>query len=143
MVWFYDEGQYDAAALRYVVIMTGEGERWLFARHRERTTWEVPGGHIEPGETPLEAAARELFEETGALRWQLQPVCAYGVGTNEERGTPSGLLCLARVEERGPLPPMEIAEVRACDALPAALTYPDIQPALFAKALEFSLAQGV
>ena len=140
MVWFYDEGQYDRTTLRYVVIVTGEGEHWLFVRHRARTTWEIPGGHIEPGETPLEAAARELFEETGALRWQLQPVCAYGVGAE---GTASGVLYLARVEERGHLPPLEIAEVRAYDTLPAALTYPDIQPALYWKALEYSSAQGV
>ncbi|WP_274654646.1 NUDIX domain-containing protein [Paenibacillus humicola] len=28
--------------------------------------WDIPGGHIEPGETPFEAMKRELFEETGA-----------------------------------------------------------------------------
>ncbi|MCU1479073.1 MAG: hypothetical protein JWQ64_3766 [Subtercola sp.] len=29
------------------------------------TRWVTPGGHIEPGESHVEGAARELFEETG------------------------------------------------------------------------------
>ena len=41
--------------------------KWIFCRNKERTTWEHPSGWIEEGETPLEAAKRVLFEETGAV----------------------------------------------------------------------------
>lgn len=48
----------------------GEGGRVLFVRHPQRG-WEIPGGHLEEGETPEDALARELFEETG-LKGRLQ-----------------------------------------------------------------------
>src|SRR5450759_3451320 len=35
--------------------------RLVLCRHRDRSTWETPGGHIEPGESPREAAVRELY----------------------------------------------------------------------------------
>jgi len=34
-------------------------------RHRRLQRWLQPGGHLEPGETPPEAALRECMEETG------------------------------------------------------------------------------
>jgi 8-oxo-dGTP diphosphatase len=60
-----------------------EGEI-LLVRHRRLGTWLPVGGEVEPGETPLEAARRELREETG-----LEGRFPEGLGVD---GTPPGLI---------------------------------------------------
>lgn len=49
------------------VIILDQNQRILMVRqhHQERYVWTVPGGAIEPGETSLDAAVREVKEETG------------------------------------------------------------------------------
>jgi len=48
-----------------VLLMREDG--WLLAVSRGADTmdWGMPGGWLEPGESPAEGAARELWEETG------------------------------------------------------------------------------
>lgn len=38
---------------------------FLHGKRRDNQKWCVPSGHFEPSEHPIEAANRELFEETG------------------------------------------------------------------------------
>jgi 8-oxo-dGTP diphosphatase len=46
---------------KYVVIIAKYNGKWVLCKHKKRNTWETAGGHIELGETPLEAAQRLIF----------------------------------------------------------------------------------
>ena len=133
-VRFYDDPPDER--LRFAVILAVHNGKWVFCRHKARQTYELPGGHREPGETVCAAARRELWEETGAREYTLAPVCAYGV-TGRSRVNPAGgetlgMLFYAEIRSFGALPPpSEMACVALLDRPPAlreAWTYPDIQP---------------
>jgi len=120
-------GSVKASDLTYVVIGAREAGKWIFVRHEERDTWELPAGHIEPGEDPDHAAQRELFEETGTTGAELQHLHDYVVRIN---GTADfGRLYLAGVNERGPLPDSEIGEIQLSATTPGPATYPEAHTA--------------
>ena len=120
---------------KFTVIFARFDGRWLFTKHRRRDTWETAGGHIEPGETPLEGARRELYEETGAVEYDIAPVFDYWacdeIGEREDVGWSNGMVFLARVRRLGDLPQSEMERVGLFDDLPEALTYPGITPKIF------------
>jgi len=41
------------------------GGRIMLVRPHYKETWDIPGGMVEPGETPSEACTREVAEELG------------------------------------------------------------------------------
>ena len=120
------------ALLRYAVILARCDGNLVLCRHRDRTTWEFPGGHREMGESIGEAAARELKEETGALEFELHELCPYSV---EDGGAESfGMLFHAEIRRFDPELHHEIQEIWRTGTLPENWTYPGIQPVLLAEA---------
>ena len=124
----------DDALLAFAVIVSKANGKWVFCKHKERDTYEVPGGHREEGETILQAAKRELIEETGAVRFHIQPICVYSVigktRVNESGEESYGMLYYADIEEFEDELHSEIEKVVLFDELPDEWTYPEIQPLL-------------
>jgi 8-oxo-dGTP pyrophosphatase MutT (NUDIX family) len=57
----------------FVLCRRSDGRRlYLVLRHRDGGHWAFPKGRIEPGEDELDAALREVAEETGIAR--LRPI---------------------------------------------------------------------
>jgi len=135
-VQFYKSEEIADERLKYAVIMARYGGRWIFCRHKHRDTYEIPGGRREASENIDDTAKRELWEETGACRYSLEPICVYSVIWDD---APSyGGLYFAEVFELEPLPvESEIFELRYFDDLPEKMTYPAIQPILFEKVREW------
>ena len=95
--------------LKYVVVCSFYEGKLLLSRHKERSTWETQGGHIEADETPLQAARRELFEESGVQDATLWPVCDYLGFT--DNGSAFGAVFMADIHKLGTLPDSEMQEV--------------------------------
>lgn len=114
--------------LKFVVIAAFYKNEWLMVRHKDRTTYEIPGGHIEAGESPDDAAKRELYEETGAVTFELTAVGDYSV-TRENKSS-YGRLYIAHIDQLGALPESEIIEIKSINNQ-MVWTYEAIQPILF------------
>ena len=139
-VKFYDS--VDDSLLKFAVIVSQSNGKWVFCKHKERDTYEVPGGHREAGESILETAKRELQEETGAIRFDMKPLCVYSVtGKNRVNDTGEesfGLLCYAEITEFATELHSEMEKIVLLDELelPEEWTYPLIQPKLIEKYLQ-------
>lgn len=127
---FYDS--VDDNLLKFAVIAAKTNGKWVFCKHKNRSTLEIPGGHREEGEDILATAKRELYEETGAIRFEIRPVCVYSVTApnNFDGNETFGMLFYAEISEFENELYCEIEKTVISDKMPTDWTYPEIQPAL-------------
>jgi 8-oxo-dGTP diphosphatase len=116
---------------KYVVIFARYNNKWIICKEKNSETWQTAGGHIEKNETPIQAAKRELFEETGALDFDINPICDYWAcdepHETDNIGSSNGQVFLAYVNKLGNIPEnSEIECIDFFDEFPQNLTYPDI-----------------
>ena len=137
-VKFYDT--VNDELLKFAVIISQSNGKWVFCKHKERDTYEVPGGHRETGENILETAKRELQEETGAVKYEIKPICVYSVTgktrVNDTGEESFGMLYFAEITEFAKELHSEMEKVILMDELPENWTYPLIQPKLIEKYMQ-------
>lgn len=140
-VKFYDK--VDDGLLKFAVIIAKSQGKWVFCKHRERNTYEIPGGHRENGESIEDTARRELCEETGAIKFDIKPLCVYSVTgknrVNEQGNETFGMLFFADIREFEKELHSEMEQIALFSELPTDnWTYPLIQPVLAKKYLEIA-----
>ena len=124
----------DDSQLKFAVISARCGDKWLFCRHKQRSTWEIPGGHREPGEAIDDTARRELYEETGAIEYTISPICIYAITHRKTGEEKHGMLFYADITSFEPELHSEIEKIYLMNDLPKRWRFPTVYPALLAEA---------
>jgi len=138
-VKFYDT--VDDYLLKFAVIVAKYNDKFVYCKNINRDTYEIPGGRREMNENIFETAKRELWEETGAIEYNIIPISVYSVIRNDEKQDNSktesfGMLYYAKIKTFEKLPNYEIEKIEFFEEMPEGLTYPEIQPKLLDKVIE-------
>lgn len=99
-------------------------DKFIMTFHSTRKSWEFPAGRREEGESPLECAIREAFEETGAILENVVPLGYYTVKT--KKGKQKTAIYMSGVERFEPKPSWSETDlVKIFDEIPDNVSYED------------------
>lgn len=122
-ITYYELGSIPSSRIEFAIIISKYKDKYVMVKHKKRNTLEIPGGNVEKDEGILECAKRELFEETGAVKYTIEPRFIF------EKNGLFAQVFEANIEEIVTLPDSEIEKVVFLDSLDNIdWTYPDIQP---------------
>ncbi len=128
-VKLYELNYVEDKEITRVVIVSKYKDKYIFCKHKERNTLEIPGGHVEENETWIQTAKRELYEETGATKINIKPICLYKISKY-------GLLCYAEILKLEDIPKTsEIEKIEFSTSLPKNLTYKEAHTLFFNKVI--------
>ena len=126
----YDLGYCKDEELTIAVCVCKYKDKYIFSYNKKREGYEIPGGHIEEGETWEEAAKREIYEETGGIIKSIKPICIYKINS-------FGILCLAEIEKLEKLPEeFEMEKIILSKELPDNLSFKESHTMFFNKVIE-------
>jgi 8-oxo-dGTP diphosphatase len=114
---WYKLNEINQELIKFAVIITEYNSQLTIIKNNKRGAWEFPGGTREPGETILFTACRELYEETGAVRFDIEPFGIYQLNGS------FGIVYFAKVFELTDLPDYEIEEINFVNILPEGMSF--------------------
>ena len=140
IIKFYEN--FEDSKIKFAVIIALYDGKFVLCKHKNRDSFEFPGGHREIGENIFTTAERELHEETGAIRFSLDEVSVYSVegkdGIIETDKETFGKLFCANITEFENTIQSEIEKIEFFESVPCFnLTYPVIHSALLEKYKNF------
>lgn len=126
----------------FVILAVRWKGNWVFAKRKDGDRFGLPGGRVRPNESPLIAARRILYEQTGITAGKLYPICSYSLSTTQTFNTRAsrkesyGRLYYIEALCKTALPDFEIQCNRADGWIPddKDWAYPILQKPLFRKA---------
>ncbi|MBQ9765605.1 MAG: histidine phosphatase family protein [Lachnospiraceae bacterium] len=107
----------------FVSIFARYQGKWIYCWHKRRQSFERPGGHVESGESALEAAKRELYEESGITDCTFTALCDYEFVWDTGVNSNNGRYYYAEVHSLGEIPESEMDRIELFDEVPKNCTY--------------------